>query len=75
MRECLTWNIDNRNHIGFRQWVVHYINNTNIKINKFIKNKNYISIKLIYKENSKQIEIRKLTPIVKKCLYHQGQNG
>lgn len=45
------------------------------KLVNSLKDKNYISIELIYKENSKQIEIRKLTPIVKKCLYHQGQNG
>lgn len=36
------------------------------KLINSLKNKNYISIELIYKENSKQIEMRKLIPIVKK---------
>lgn len=35
------------------------------KLINSLKNKNYISIELIYKENSKQIEMRKLIPIVK----------
>ena len=35
------------------------------KLINLLKNKNYISIELIYKENSKQIEMRKLIPIVK----------
>ena len=35
------------------------------KLVNSLKNKNYISIELIYKENSKQIEMRKLIPIVK----------
>lgn len=35
------------------------------KLVNSLKDKNYISIELIYKENSKQIEMRKLIPIVK----------
>lgn len=35
------------------------------KLINSLKDKNYISIELIYKENSKQIEMRKLIPIVK----------
>ena len=35
------------------------------KLVNSLKDKNYISIELIYKENSKQIELRKLIPIVK----------
>lgn len=35
------------------------------KLINSLKNKNYINIELIYKENSKQIEMRKLIPIVK----------
>lgn len=35
------------------------------KLINSLKNKNYISIELIYKENSKLIEMRKLIPIVK----------
>ena len=35
------------------------------KLINSLKNKNYISIELIYKKNSKQIEMRKLIPIVK----------
>ena len=35
------------------------------KLINSLKNKNYISIELIYKENSKQIEMKKLIPIVK----------
>lgn len=35
------------------------------KLVNSLKDKNYISIELIYKENSKQIEMRKLKPIVK----------
>ena len=35
------------------------------KLVNSLKEKNYISIELIYKENSKQIEMRKLIPIVK----------
>ena len=35
------------------------------KLVNSLKDKNYISIELIYKKNSKQIEMRKLIPIVK----------
>ena len=35
------------------------------KLVNSLKDKSYISIELIYKENSKQIEMRKLIPIVK----------
>ena len=42
------------------------------KLVNSLKDKKYIDIELIYKENSKQVEIRKLIPINKKVKYWQN---